>query len=179
MVGNRPSSARPPVGAAQVTAVEVLDPDRLRRVFGAFPTGVTAIAALIDGQPVGLAANSFATVSLNPALVSVCIAHTSTTWPVLREAPRLGISVLSAAQTGAGRQLAARTDDRFEALIWRATDDGAVLLDGASAWLECSIDQQILAGDHEIVVLRVHDLDADADVTPLVFHASQFRRLER
>jgi flavin reductase (DIM6/NTAB) family NADH-FMN oxidoreductase RutF len=155
-----------------------LDPTNLRRVFGAFPSGVTAVAALIDGAPVGLAASSFTTVSLDPPLVSVCVAHSSTTWPILVRARRFGVSVLSAEQGRACRQLSARGVARFEALEWHATEDGAVLLDGASAWLDCSIHSTVRAGDHDIVVLGVHDLGADHDVTPLVFHASQFRRLE-
>lgn len=155
-----------------------LDPTNLRRVFGAFPSGVTAVAALIDDTPVGIAASSFTTVSLDPPLVSVCVAHSSTTWPVLARARRFGVSVLSAEQGRACRQLSARGVDRFEALPWRATDDGAVLLEGASAWLDCSMHSSVRAGDHDIVVLDVHDLGADHDVTPLVFHASQFRRLE-
>jgi flavin reductase (DIM6/NTAB) family NADH-FMN oxidoreductase RutF len=155
-----------------------IDPAHLRRVFGAFPTGVTALAAVVDGRPVGLAANSFTSVSLDPPLVSVCVAHSSTTWPVLRQAGRLGVSVLSAGQEAAGRQLAARGVDRFAGLGWGATPDGAVLLDGSSAWLDCSLDQEVRAGDHDIVVLRVHDLDADPALPPLVFHASRFRRLE-
>lgn len=161
-----------------MTVAQVLNSTQLRRVFGAFPSGVTAVAALVDDRPVGIAANSFTSVSLDPPLVSVCMAHSSTTWPVLRTAARFGVSVLSADQEDACKQLAARNGDRFAALPWRATQGGAVLLEGASAWLECSIDQQVRAGDHDIVVLRVHDLDADHDVRPLVFHASQFRRLD-
>ncbi|MGF7233716.1 MAG: flavin reductase family protein [Frankia sp.] len=160
------------------TTIPVFDARRLRHVFGAFPSGVAAVAALVDGMPVGIAASSFTSVSLDPPLVSLCIARTSTTWPLLREVPRLGVSILSAAQERAGRQLAARQADRFAELSWRTTDDGAVLLDGASGWLETSIEQQVPAGDHDIVVLRVYDLDADHDINPLVFHASQFRRLE-
>lgn len=155
-----------------------LEAAELRRVFGAFPSGITAVAALVDGVPAGLAASSFTSVSLEPPLVAVCVAHTSTTWPLLRTAERLGVSVLAAEQERAGRQLAARGTDRFADLAWRATVDGAVLLEGASAWLDCSINQEVRAGDHDIVVLRVHDLDGDHDVRPLVFHASQFRRLE-
>ncbi|GAA5186295.1 flavin reductase family protein [Rugosimonospora acidiphila] len=149
----------------------------LRRVFGAFPTGVTAVAALVGDTPVGLAASSFTAVSLAPPIVSICVAHTSTTWPLLRQAARLGVSVLAAQQERACRQLSA-PGDRFAALPWHATTDGAVLLDGASAWLTCGIDRHVTAGDHDIVLLRVHDLQADPDVVPLIFHASQFRRLE-
>jgi flavin reductase (DIM6/NTAB) family NADH-FMN oxidoreductase RutF len=162
-----------------MTRIQVLDPLRLRQVFGAFPSGVTAVAALVDGGPIGITASSFTSVSLEPALVSICVAHTSTTWSLLRGAPRLGVSILSATQERAGRQLGRRGADRFAGLDWRSTSDGAVLLDGASAWLDTSIELQVRAGDHDIVVLAVHDLDADHDLGPLVFHASQFRRLEQ
>lgn len=155
-----------------------LDPAELRRVFGAFPSGVIAIAAMIDGAPVGFAASSFTSVSLDPPLVSICVANTSTTWPVLRDAPCFGVSVLAADQEEAGRQLAARDTDRFANLDWRVTGDGAVMLEGASAWLHCSTHAVFPGGDHDIVVLRIHDLDADHAVQPLVFHASKFRRLE-
>ncbi|GAA3388133.1 flavin reductase family protein [Cryptosporangium minutisporangium] len=154
------------------------DQQRLRQVFGTFPSGVVAVAALVSAAPVGLVASSFTSVSLDPPLVSFCIAHTSTTWPTLRTAPRLGVSILSGAQERAGRQLAGRAADRFADLSWRTTEDGAVLLEQASGWFETSIEQEVRAGDHDIVVLRVRDLDAHHDVTPLVFHASQFRRLE-
>ena len=156
----------------------MLDPTRLRRVFGAFPSGVTAVAALVDDAPVGMTASSFTSVSLEPALVSICVAHSSQTWSVLRHAPRIGVSILSAEQEYAGRQLGGKGRERFAGLDWRATTDGAVFLDGASGWLDTSIVRQVRAGDHHIVVLAVHDLDADHDVRPLVFHASQFRRLE-
>jgi flavin reductase (DIM6/NTAB) family NADH-FMN oxidoreductase RutF len=156
-----------------------LDPQRLRQVFGACPTGVAAVAALVDDELVGIAASSFTSVSLSPPLVSVCIAHTSTTWPALRRAVRLGVSILSAGQERAGRQLAGRQAERFADLPWRATDHDAVLLDGAAGWFETSVENEIRAGDHDIVLLRVHDLDADHDISPLVFHASQFRRLDQ
>jgi flavin reductase (DIM6/NTAB) family NADH-FMN oxidoreductase RutF len=162
-----------------MTVVRALDPLRLRQVFGAFPTGVTAVAALVDGAPVGIAANSFTSVSLDPPIVSVCVAHSSTTWPSLQHVPRLGVSVLGEHQESAGRQLGARHGDRFAAVAWHPTDDGAVLLDGASAWLDCSIHDRIAAGDHDIVLLRVHELDADPAVAPLVFHASRYCRIER
>jgi flavin reductase (DIM6/NTAB) family NADH-FMN oxidoreductase RutF len=149
---------------------------QLRHVFAAFPTGVAAVAAVIDGEPAGLAASSFVSVSLDPPLVSVCVAHTSTTWPALRSAGRLGISVLGDHQEHASRQLGSRAAKRFAGLDWRATADGAVLLSEASAWFDCSLEQEIPAGDHDIVLLRVHDLGA-SEVMPLVFHGSSYRQL--
>lgn len=154
-----------------------LDSVTLRRTFGAFPTGVTALAGLIGDQPVGMAASSFTSVSLDPPLVSVCVARSSTTWPLLRRSARLGVSVLGHDQEAACRRLATRGVDRFADLAWTATDGGAVLLTGASAWLDCSIEREIPAGDHEIVLLNVHRLGADPGVPPLVFHGSQYRRL--
>jgi flavin reductase (DIM6/NTAB) family NADH-FMN oxidoreductase RutF len=161
-----------------MTQTALIDSVRLRKVFGIYPTGVAVLAALVDGTPEGLAASSFTSVSLDPPLVSVCIAHTSTTWPKLRNATRIGVSVLSADQEQAGRQLASKTIDRFAGLLWRDTPEGALLLEGASAWLDVSVHQHVGAGDHDIVVLAVHDLGGDLGThEPLVFHASQFRRL--
>ncbi|AUG80083.1 hypothetical protein CFP65_5377 [Kitasatospora sp. MMS16-BH015] len=155
-----------------------LAPKALRQVFGAFPSGVTAVAALVDGHPVGLAASSFTSVSLDPPLVSVCADRASSTWPVLRSRPRLGISVLAAEHQDACLRLASRTAaDRFAGLDWRATEAGAVVLPAAAAWFECSIDQLVPAGDHDIVLLRVHDLAATPATAPLVFHGGRFRRL--
>ena len=155
-----------------------LDPGTLRRVLGAFPTGVTALAALAEGgAPAGMAANSFTSVSLDPPLVSVCVAMSSRTWPLLRSAPRLGVSVLGHEQETASRSLASRDADRFAGLAWRTSEDGAVFLEDASAWLDCSVEREIRAGDHDIVLLRVHRLGTEPGIPPLVFHGSRYRRL--
>jgi flavin reductase (DIM6/NTAB) family NADH-FMN oxidoreductase RutF len=155
----------------------VPDPNRLRRAYGAFPTGVVTLAALIGGTPVGLAASSFTSVSLDPPLVSVSIAHTSTTWPELGTAVHLGVSVLTSKQELICRQLAARNCDRFAGIGWRSSEDGAVFIDQAAAWLTCSRYDSLQAGDHEIIVLRVHDFGVVAEAQPLVFHASTYKRL--
>jgi flavin reductase (DIM6/NTAB) family NADH-FMN oxidoreductase RutF len=161
-----------------VSAPHLLHAANLRRVFGAFPTGVTAVAALAPtGEPIGLAASSFTSVSLDPPIVSVCIGHGSSTWPRLRTAARLGVTVLGAHQEEAAGQLSRPVADRFAGLPWRSTLDGAVLIDGSAAWLDCSIENEVTAGDHDVIFLRVHELDADPAVEPLVFHNSRFWRL--
>jgi len=76
-------------------AAQELDSTLLRQAFGCFPTGVTAFCGLADGRPEGFAASSFTSVSLEPALVSICVANTSETWPKLARMKRLGISVLA------------------------------------------------------------------------------------
>ena len=149
----------------------------LRDAFGCFPSGVIAVCAAVDGQLVGLAASSFTSVSVEPALVSLCIQHTSTTWPVLRGARRLGLSILSEGQSAAGRQLAAKGVERFSGLEVHVTPTDAVLVHGASGWLECDVVNEVAAGDHTIVVLQVHAVEAHPEIAPLVFHASGFRSL--
>ena len=72
----------------RLTTNQDLDPARLREAFGVFPSGVVAVAAEVDGELVGLAASSFTSVSLEPALVSFSVANTSKTWPDLRRAGR-------------------------------------------------------------------------------------------
>jgi flavin reductase (DIM6/NTAB) family NADH-FMN oxidoreductase RutF len=155
----------------------ITDPRELRKAYGCFPSGVTAVCALIDGQPVGMAASSFTSVSLDPPLVSVCVQSTSTTWQKLAPAQRLGVSFLGVAHDGACRQLAAKNGDRFAGIEWEASDAGAIFIGGAAVWMECSISQRVVAGDHEIVVLQIEGLKTEPDVSPLIFHASQFRQL--
>lgn len=146
----------------------------LRRAFSMFPTGVVAVCGLEDGTPVGMAVNSFSSVSLDPPLVSVCVARTSSTWPRLARLKRIGLSVLGADQEMLSRRLSARQGDRFENASWQATKDGAILLDGATLWLECAVRDHLSGGDHEIVLLEVTGSQLFPDVAPLVFHQSQY-----
>jgi flavin reductase (DIM6/NTAB) family NADH-FMN oxidoreductase RutF len=166
----------------RVEAHEAIDGADLRKVFGCFPSGVTAVCARIDGEPVGMAASSFTSVSLDPPLILVCADNNSATWKKLRAAPRLGVSILSADQDVACRQLASqRRDapdgDRFSECEWTATPDDAVFIERASAWLDCTLDNEVPAGDHVIAVLRIVALEADPTIEPLIFHASRFARL--
>ncbi|MEU0990961.1 flavin reductase family protein [Streptomyces sp. NPDC005953] len=148
----------------------------LRSVLGRFATGVIAVAAQdpVSGQRSGLAANSFSSVSLDPPLVSFCVAHTSTSWPALRSAGLLGISILRADQREAAARLAQRGGDKFRDLPWDRSPGGAPVLAGALAWLECAIEAEHPAGDHVIVVCRVLTLDASGEGEPLLFFRGAF-----
>ncbi|MFV8318220.1 flavin reductase family protein [Mycobacterium sp. 23] len=160
-----------------MSANNKLTPTSLREAFGHFPSGVIAIAAEVNGVREGLAASTFVPVSLEPPLVSFCVQNTSSTWPKLKGAPMLGISVLGESHDAAARTLAAKTGDRFAGLETESRDSGAVFIKGTALWLESAIEQLIPAGDHTIVVLRVSEVTVDAEVAPIVFHRSVFRRL--
>lgn len=149
----------------------------LRQVFGCFPSGVTAVCAVVDGEPVGMAASSFTSVSIDPPLVSVCVQNSSQTWPKLRSASRIGLSVLAADQEAACRALSNKDGDRFDGVGWTLLDDGAIVVDGAAAMLDCTLHSELPAGDHAIALLEIHHVHADLGTTPLVFHGSSFRRL--
>jgi flavin reductase (DIM6/NTAB) family NADH-FMN oxidoreductase RutF len=154
-----------------------LDAHVLREAYGAFPSGVTALCAMIDDAPVGMVASSFTSVSMDPPLVSICVANTSATWPRLRPATRLGVSVLAAGHERAARQLSARTGDRFAGVGLEVTGAGAVLIEESAAWLDCTLFDEIAAGDHALLLLRIEALRTFPDRHPLIFHGSKFRRL--
>jgi flavin reductase (DIM6/NTAB) family NADH-FMN oxidoreductase RutF len=159
-----------------VTA-DQMDQAVLRRAFSAFPSGVVALCGVVDGAPQGMVASSFVTVSIDPPLVAFCVQWTSTTWPQLEALPRIGVSVLGESHDVAARQIASKVGDRFADLTTTTTDDGAIFLDGAGAWLDCSVEQTVPAGDHGIVLLRMHALTLHDGIEPLVFSGSAFRRL--
>lgn len=156
---NRPTSGLPDV--------------LLREVFGAVPTSVVAVCAMIDGAPGGMVFSTFTAVSMHPPLVSVCVGNSSGTWPLLRRAPRLGVSVLGAWHTTVSTQLAGPYADRFTGLGLRLCDGGGILLDDAAAWLECSLRAEIPAGDHRVALLDIHALGADRATAPLVYRHSR------
>ena len=158
-------------------ATDRLDAEALRRAFGCFPSGVIALCAIADGAPFGMAASSFTPVSLDPPLVSVCIQHSSTTWPRLRERPYLGVSVLAEGHDEACISLSRKTEDRFAGVGWTELPGGGVVVHGSTAWLDCRLCEEIPAGDHLIALLEIYSLQADSDTPPLVFHGSRFRRL--
>jgi len=121
--------------------------------------------------------SSFTSVSLDPPLVSLCVRNDSATWRRLRERPRLGVSILAEDHSSACRTLSLKDGDRFAGLAWEPDQDGAVLLHGSAAWLVCSVQDEVPAGDHVIALMKIHRVWANHGAAPLVFHGSRFRRL--
>lgn len=170
------STTQPP--EAPEHPLSTLPPRLLRQVMAGYPTGIAVVAAVVQGRVVGLSANSFTSVSLDPPLVSISFAKTSTTWPQLRTAPRWGISLL--AETGDDTLTALRRPSRtrFEGL--EVTTDGqAAHLGDSLARLTVELVDEVDAGDHVLTLLRVLELERDEEQLPLVFFDSRTHRLAR
>jgi 3-hydroxy-9,10-secoandrosta-1,3,5(10)-triene-9,17-dione monooxygenase reductase component len=163
--------------SAEITDRTVIDPTRLREVLGRFATGVVIVTASTPEGPVGMAVNSFASVSLDPPLVLFCAGKSSTTWPDIEHAGAFSVSILGHEEQALCQQFASREGRRFDGVEHRPGSTGAPVLERAIAHLDCEIEAQHDAGDHVIVVGRVHDLDARGDGGPLVFFEGRFGEL--
>ena len=167
------------VPAPPSDATEILKPDAasFRSVLGHFATGITVITAMDGDEPVGIAANSFTSVSLDPPLVLFCAARTSSTWPRIQRAGHFMVNVLDEHQEEISRIFATRGVDRFGQVEWHAGNKGGPVLHDVHAWLECTIESELDAGDHVIVLGRVHELGLTADAGPLLFYQGRYGRL--
>ena len=161
-----------------LTTNQDLDAARLRAAFGVFPSGVVAVAAEVDGQLTGLAASSFTSVSLEPPLVSFSVANTSKTWPDLRRAAHLGLTVLADHHGEVCRRLAGPVEHRFDDVAGHGVRGRGGHPGRGAGPLRL---QRLPRGRGR----RPHDRDPAAprgrDTTdtslPLVFHRSAFGRL--
>ena len=148
-----------------------------RRACGRFPSGVT-IATVLDGegQPHGLTVSSFTSVSLEPPLISICLGHAVSLIDTFRAANFFGINVLAEEQRHLSERFARKGHDRFQGIAWTAGENGAPLIDGALAAIECQVEQRIPVGDHDIFIgrmvsARVHD------GVPLIHFCGAYRKL--
>lgn len=164
-------------GARQLEAVGK-GGEIMRDAFARFPSGVAGLCAEVEGRPVGLAASSFTVgVSFFPPMVMFSVHNNSSTWPVLRGAASIGISILGSEHAQICQQLASKSGDRFAGLEVTTTEKGAVLIEDSAVWLEASIVSETPAGDHHVVVLEVTAVSTAPEVDPLVYHRSGFRGL--
>lgn len=165
-----------PRGASEFRAGS--DARTLRDALGCFATGITIVTTMApDGTPVGLTANSFTSVSLDPPLLLVCIANSAGSAPVLREAAHFGVNVLQIGQQPASNRFAGRGEDRFAATPWTPGETGVPLLDGALGSFECRRHAVHDGGDHFILVGEVVRAQFEPRRDPLLYFRGKYRRL--
>lgn len=169
---------RPDLRAVRDDERAPVDPAEFRRVLGQFASGVTVITAEDDAGPTGFACQSFASLSLDPPLVTFMVARTSSTWPRIARAGVFCVNILGAGQAELCRAFAVSGADKFAGVSHRpAPATGSPQLDGVPAWIDCRIHAVHTGGDHLIVVGRVEAMGAEGEGDPLLFHKGRFGRL--
>ena len=144
-----------------------------RDALGRFTTGVTVVTCEGPGGPVGITANSFASVSLDPPLVLWSPARASTRFDAFARAEHYSIHVLGEDQRDLGAAFARHPSEAFDAAETRRTDEGVTILPGCLARFDCVRHARHEGGDHEIVLGRVIRAEA-RDGAPLAFHAGRY-----
>lgn len=154
-----------------------IDPRALRTVLGRFATGVTIVTCRDEaGTPVGLTANSFSALSLEPPLVLWSLRRESPLLAAFCTAPHFAVNVLAESQVDLSRRFASAAQDKFAEGAWGDGLGGAPVLSGATAVLECERTLAQDAGDHVLFVGRVLKI-ADLAIAPLVFQGGHYHML--
>lgn len=191
-VGSLPSAAAEP-GAEPVEALPRPDlravgederapvsPAEFRAVLGNFASGVTIITSPPgedEDGPAGFACQSFASLSLDPPLVTFMVARTSTTWPRIARTGVFCVNILGAEQGELCRAFAVSGADKFAGVAHTpAPATGSPQLDAVPAWIDCRIHAVHTGGDHLIVVGKVEAMGAAGEGEPLLFHKGRFGR---
>jgi flavin reductase (DIM6/NTAB) family NADH-FMN oxidoreductase RutF len=158
-----------PLNAAAVDVTE------LRRALGSFATGV-AVATTLDSQgiPKGFTANSFASVSLNPPLVLVCVDKAAGGYPAFASATHFGINILSEGQQHVSRTFASKSADKFADTRWMSGITGSPIFPDSIAWLDCELHNRVEAGDHLIVIGGVRSFGYSPAQQPLGYHRGSY-----
>jgi flavin reductase (DIM6/NTAB) family NADH-FMN oxidoreductase RutF len=158
-----------------------LNPAEFRRAMGRFATGVTIVTVDLDGEVHGMTANAFASVSLDPMLVLVCVDHTTRTHAHLHAKKRFGINVLCEEQRAISEYYARpeRTHEHAEqeaGAKFERTRQGTPMLQGSLAYLECRLHSAEEAGDHTIFIAEVEDVVV-REGEPLLFFRGKYRKV--
>lgn len=157
------------------------DPEAMKGFNRQFVTGVTVVTTMAGEEPKGLAVNSYASISLDPPLVLVCVQKTSSSYPALFAASHLGINIISAAQKDVLGVFAQKGVDKFASVDWHEGPHGSPLIDGSAASIEAEIRDRFQARTHTLFVCRVAHAELTED-DPMIYRAGQFfhsRELEQ
>jgi len=156
-----------------------IDGDQFRHVLGHFLTGVTIITSIDPdtGGPVGLAASSFTSVSMDPPLVLFCAGKSSSTWPRISASGRYCVNILGHDHEHLSRQFSSK-GDKFAGVAWHRGTSGSPVFDDALAWIDCVMHQEVDGGDHVIAIGRVVELGDRGHGGPLAYYRGGYGNLK-
>ena len=155
----------------------MISPDDFRHVLGHFASGVTIVTACdAEQRPTGFTASAFASVSLDPPLVLICVDHKSQTFPHMLESGRFAINILHQQHEELSRRFASSRLDKFDGVAFRMGTLGVPLIGQALGSLECRTVNAHVEGDHTIFVGRVESVHV-GEGEPLVYYRGRYHRL--
>jgi flavin reductase (DIM6/NTAB) family NADH-FMN oxidoreductase RutF len=156
-----------------------IDPATFRAVLGQWPTGVTVVTTVHGGAAHGMTASSFSSVSLEPPLISVCLARSAHSHDLVRTTGVFGVSVLAKDQAQVGRRFARWEPgvDRFAEGEWTTAKTGSPLLTDALGWLDCTVAHAYEGGDHTIFVGEVLAASTPRTTSPLLYHSRSWAQV--
>ena len=166
------------MSAAANPEFPLIDASAYRHVMGHFLTGVTIITAIdpASGAPVGLAASSFTSVSMDPPLVLFCAGKQSSSWAKIQAAGNYCVNILGSDDEALCRTFASKSTDKFEGVGWKAGPSGSPILTSSLAWIDCAMHEEVDAGDHIVAIGRVLDLGASESSGPLAYFRGGYGR---
>jgi len=151
--------------------------DEFRAALSRFASGVTVLTSINeDNQPSGITVSAFASVSLDPPLILACVDKRASVHDCLFEGRHFAVNILAEDQEHLSRLFASKDEDRFRKVSYIAGENGAPVLDGAVAVLECRVVQAYPGGDHTIVVGEVERTVVN-DAMPLAYDRGSYARL--
>jgi 3-hydroxy-9,10-secoandrosta-1,3,5(10)-triene-9,17-dione monooxygenase reductase component len=149
------------------------DEARFREALGHFATGVVIVTGIDASRPYGFTCQAFASLSLDPPMVALAPGKTSTSWPPIARSGSFCANVLSEGQEALCRDFAATGGDKFTGVGWHPGSNGAPILEGVLAWVECTIAEVHDAGDHDLVFGKVEDMGVNGG-KPLLYYRGGF-----
>ncbi|SDD74918.1 flavin reductase family protein [Rhodospira trueperi] len=154
-----------------------VDESAFRKAMGCFASGVTVVTACTaEGQPVGLTVSAFSSVSLRPPLVLICLGDRTSNLESFRRGP-FAVNILAESQRDISTRFAEKRDDRFDGISHAPGENGAPVLAGCLATVECDVHDVFTVGDHDIIVGAVTRVSGPEEAGPLVHCRGQYAGL--
>jgi flavin reductase (DIM6/NTAB) family NADH-FMN oxidoreductase RutF len=159
------------LGPGQVPAPT---PTELRRAMGTFASGVTVVTGMDGDEAVGFACQSFASVSLEPPLVLFCADHRGKAWPRIRPSGRFTVNVLGEEQQDVCGRFGSSRGAKYDGLEWDVSRWGTPALRDVLLRVHCEVHDVHVAGDHDVVIGRVTEVENCGDARPMIFFRGRF-----
>jgi flavin reductase (DIM6/NTAB) family NADH-FMN oxidoreductase RutF len=154
-----------------------IDESRFRQAMGHFASGVTVVTTEKDGYQYGMTVSSFASLSLRPPLVLICIDKTVPTHGAIADAGRFVVNILEERQEHLSRRFSVTDNDKFRGVAWHTGRLGLPVLDNALAVIECRLATTVDGGDHTIFIGEVNDAEV-REGEPLLYYRRGYREIK-